>query len=702
MKRNTPPTENTASDPQGDNREARPRPEKVLAQSIDGGDKRESTMPEALRPGSAGPGIQGRIQAALGLLAHEAGISTVLCAKGDTTAGVWLVRYGWHQGAPVAVEGLEIPMTDNPVSGEAVPTIQNPNELGISAESAVFQKFSARPVAVVPFVLAQPDQAAVLLLLDAASTRRTGEWATLAQLVAVIVAGELDKERLFHELAEIEEKFDNLVERANDGIVIVQNRAMVYANQMLLATVGYGAEELLGRPFSEFVAETDRDRMVDIYTRRMRGEDVPPLYEATLVRKDGSLMPVEINAGIIHYQGKPADLAIVRDISQRKAMEAELLKSKKLESVGILAGGIAHDFNNLLTAIMGNISIVLMNPVRDQRDRRLLKEAQAVVMRAKNLTQQLLAFARADSVEKKVMNLSSLLMSTVEFALSGADVKVNFHIAEDLWPVCMDDVQIGQAIHNLVMNSRDLMAPGGELNISARNVSIGRKNKHALPAGRYVQIELRDHGPGISPQHQERVFDPYFSTKETTAERGKGLGLAICHSIVKDHQGAITVESELGIGTAFTIVLPAIPEGTGLTREEEAGADSEYEEKRILLMDDEDMILAVAERMLVRLGYDVVTCRNGLEALRLYDDAQQSDQRFDALILDITVRGGMGGLETLARIKQIHPECRAIASSGYSDVAAIKEHLAAGFAGVLTKPYTLQKLGEVLQDVLGQ
>jgi PAS domain S-box-containing protein len=684
-------------------------PDQAGARQADAGDKiygadsePAGRLAEGLRAVFSAVTPEERIMAALRMLSQETGIPTVFCGDCPEDESVCLLLYGWHKGAASAVQGLEIRFRNEALSGYEPLSIYDMERLGFPLEGDFRKKFPAPFMAVAPFKSQVPGSRGMILLMLPALEELSGPTAQLAVLVARLVAGELGTIQVLDELKEIEEKFDNLVERANDGIVIVQKQKIVYANRNILDTLGYAAAELVSRPFGEFVAESERARMIDIYTRRMRGEEVPSIYEATLIRKDGESLPVEINAGVIHFQGQPANLAIVRDISLRKSMEEELLKSKKLESVGILAGGIAHDFNNLLTAIMGNISIVLMNSEKQDREQRLLREAQVVVMRAKNLTQQLLAFAKTESAEKRIMPLKSLLVSTVEFALSGSGIGIKFHISKDLWPSCIDDVQIGQAIHNLIMNSRDQMEQGGEIHVQAENIVLDKENKHALPAGSYVQIRLKDHGPGISPHHREHVFDPYFSTKEATAERGKGLGLAICHSIIKDHKGSITVESELEVGTTFTILLPAHVAEPDEGNEKEEGVEAVFGEKRILVMDDEDMILAVAERMLARLGYHVISCRHGEAAVRLWKEAMRTGREFDALILDITVRGGMGGLDTLAELKRLDPGCRAIASSGYSDAAAIQEHLAAGFSGVLTKPYTLQKLEEVLQQVLNQ
>jgi signal transduction histidine kinase/pSer/pThr/pTyr-binding forkhead associated (FHA) protein len=255
----------------------------------------------------------------------------------------------------------------------------------------------------------------------------------------------------------------------------------------------------------------------------------------------------------------PAALAIENSLlySKRKKAEEELIKSKRLESIGILAGGIAHDYNNLLTGIVGNITLAQLYIKPESKAFNLLVSAEESSLRAKDLTQKLITFSRGGVPAKNTVPISELLKNTTELALSGSDINCEFAVLDDLWPVYIDEAQIVQAIHNLIINSVEAMPKGGMIKIVPVNLNVEEKNAHFLKKGRYVKISIKDEGVGIPEEYLEKVFDPYFSTKEMGMQKGTGLGLSICHSIIKKHKGHITVESEVGIGTTFHIFLPA-------------------------------------------------------------------------------------------------------------------------------------------------
>jgi PAS domain S-box-containing protein len=387
-------------------------------------------------------------------------------------------------------------------------------------------------------------------------------------------------------------------------------------------------------------------------------------------------------------------LVSILDITDRVRLEQDLLRTQKLESLGVLAGGIAHDFNNLLTAISTNISMALMYGDLDEDIRDMLGDAEKASSRAKNLTQQLLAFAKGGTPVKKTVSIRRLLDDTVDFALSGSNVRSVCSVPEDLWNVSADEGQIGQVVQNLVINADQAMPGGGEINVSAENVLVEGEELLPLKRGRYAKISVTDQGIGISKKHLNRVFDPFFTTKQ----KGSGLGLTTCFTIVQNHGGHIRVHSEVDVGTRVDVFLPASEDRV------QAGAMAAARpargEERILLIDDEEMIRTSAGEMLKRFGYEVTIAEDGEEGIRQYREAFQQGLPFHAVILDLTIRGGKGGTETLEEMMRIDPEARVIVSSGYSDDPVMSNYEAYGFRDVITKPYKLEEVSDTLRKVI--
>ncbi len=385
----------------------------------------------------------------------------------------------------------------------------------------------------------------------------------------------------------------------------------------------------------------------------------------------------------------------VRDITERKRMEQELLKAQKLESLGVLAGGIAHDFNNLLTAIVGNISLAKLTArPGDQEMREHLDSAQRASLEAKTLTQRLLTFARGGAPMRRVVPLPDLARSTVALALSGARAVCEFDIAEDLWPVEADEGQLRQALGNLVANADQAMPDSGRIAVRIRNRVVTEGDALPLPRTDYVEIAITDEGAGIAEELLPRIFDPYFTTKD----QGRGLGLATAHSIVKAHGGHIAVSSRSGQGSTFSIYLPASrSRSPGSTPEEPRVIPGRG---RILVLDDDPLVRRTAEAMLRSLGYEVHSVGGGAEAIEVFRRAQERGEPFDTAILDLTVPGGLGGKDVVKELLEAEPELPVLASSGYSSdpvMCAFREH---GFTGVLAKPYTMAELSERVRSAL--
>jgi len=380
---------------------------------------------------------------------------------------------------------------------------------------------------------------------------------------------------------------------------------------------------------------------------------------------------------------------------ERKKMEEELQKMDRLEAIGILAGGIAHDFNNLLTGIIGNLSLAELYVKPGDTLFEIVKRAQKASMHASQLTQQLLTFSKGGAPIKETVFISELLTDAATLALRGSNVRCESYLPDDLWPVEIDKGQIGQVINNLIINADQAMPEGGIIKIRAENISRGEHNSLPLKEGKYVEISVKDQGTGLPKELLSKIFDPYFTTKQ----KGSGLGLATCYSIIKKHGGYISVESELGVGTTFTFFLPA-SEKEIFKVEEPQEEGLFFNKGRILLMDDKQDVIDTAEQMLFYLGYEVETARTGTEAIENYKRAKESKRPFDAIILDLTVPGGMGGKEAIQRLLEIDSDVKAIVSSGYSNNPVMSEYTQYGFLGIVTKPYKIKELSKVLYSVL--
>ncbi|MGE5894423.1 MAG: PAS domain S-box protein [bacterium] len=421
------------------------------------------------------------------------------------------------------------------------------------------------------------------------------------------------------------------------------------------------------------------------------------VHEYRFLHKNGTYRWMHDEAKIIRdAEGKPLEcIGYYVDVTERKRMEEELFRAEKLESLGILAGGLAHDFNNILTAILGNISLARHNIAdQDAKADLRLEEAEKAVLRARDLTQQLLTFSKGGAPVKKTVSLRGVLNDSASFVLRGSDVKCEITVPDDAWPVEADEGQLSQVINNLVINADQAMPGGGIIRIQCENTVISRDGGLSLDPGRYVTISVRDEGTGIAEEHLDKIFEPFFTTKE----KGSGLGLATSYSIVKNHGGIITVESEQGKGSTFSIYLPASDKAIPAA---EAGDESPIGGKgRILLMDDEDMILDVGKEALSHLGYEVEGAHDGDEAVARYREARQSGRPFDAVIMDLTIPGGMGGRDAVRKILEIDPAAKVIVSSGYSNDPIMADFKTFGFSGVVSKPYKIQTLSKALHDVM--
>ena len=428
------------------------------------------------------------------------------------------------------------------------------------------------------------------------------------------------------------------------------------------------------------------------------------MVEHRLRCKDGSWKWL-LNRGMVMSrtpEGRPRRIIGTHtDLTARKQAEEDRLVLGKLESTGGLAGGIAHDFNNLLTAILLNLELAQLTPGTPADVLGRLEGAQKAALSARGLTQQLITFARGDAALPRMTDIGELLRESVPLALTGSSVRGDVHAPSELWPALVDSGQIGQVIRNLVLNAREAMPKGGVITLRAANVVLGAGEHHNLPPGEYVHITVSDAGDGIRPEILPKIFDPYYSTKQRGPQRGMGLGLTICHSIVQKHKGTITVESVLHHGTTFHIHLPAAPRAVvePVATGHEAPARS-ARPGRILVMDDEPAIQQSVARALEQMGHTVEIAGDGRTAVNLHAIGRATGRPFAAAILDLTVPGGMGGLDAIKAMRASEPGLKAVVMSGYANNAVMQDWTSHGFDAALKKPFDIASLHEALEPLL--
>jgi PAS domain S-box-containing protein len=522
--------------------------------------------------------------------------------------------------------------------------------------------------------------------------------------VALQIGLSLQRLWVEHKLAQEKERLEVTLSSTGDGIIAVDVEGRVtLLNKVAEQLTGWTQKEAVGRSIREvfnIIDERTRQPILNPVENVLKTSRVVGLVNhALLISRDRTERLIADSGAPIHdEQGRMFGAVMVfRDITELRRLQEEQIKVDKLESLGILAGGIAHDFNNLLTGILGNVQLAKLDREVGEASRAAdeLFEAENACLRAKALTQQLLTFSRGGAPIRKSLSIKRLVEDSTTFALRGSNVRCNSSMPDDLGAVEADEGQIGQVINNLVINADQAMPQGGIIEITATNRIIGKENALLLPGGNYIELMVKDHGIGIAKEHINRIFDPYFTTKH----KGSGLGLTTAYSIIKAHGGHITVESELGVGTTFHVYLPSTKRKPRKARKivEESPSQSKG---RILVMDDEEIIRKLLDDVLTRAGYEVVLTKNGAEAIDRYTEAKESGQPIDAVILDLTIPGGMGGEEAMKKLLQIDPEVKGIVSSGYANDPVMAEYKKHGFSAMVAKPYKMSELRETLHSVL--
>ena len=485
------------------------------------------------------------------------------------------------------------------------------------------------------------------------------------------------------------------------GIMVLDRfRNIVYANTRLEEIFDLGSpelEELLNQKnigSEKNVSHSPTEVFRKVLSRRT------PVYNylGTINHSKEKTAYLSISgAPIFDSDGEVEQVVLtVNDITQQKKLNEEILKADKLDSIGLLAGGIAHDFNNFMTVILGNISLLKMRNI-EEKNKSNIEHMEKAALQARELTSKLFVFSKGGTPVKKPIYLQKLLIDTIGFVLSGSTSVHEIHVAEDLFPIEVDETQIGQVINNILINAVQAMPGGGKIFLTACNLKIRSDEIKTLPLspGKYIRITISDEGVGIPSSHLDKIFDPFFSTKPN----GSGLGLATAHTIIQNHGGLIQVESQPGNGTTFNIYLPASVSTCLDSLENEK---LYFGKGRILIMDDDELILKTCGEMLTYLGYQVSYASDGGEAIRLYKEASErgAGHDYDAVIMDLTIPGGIGGKETVKQLRLLDPAVKALVSSGYSDDSVIANYKDYGFSGCINKPYQIKELSETLAQVL--
>ncbi len=486
-----------------------------------------------------------------------------------------------------------------------------------------------------------------------------------------------------------------------DGVIVTDvDGNITLLNKVGEQLTGWSTGEARRRPLADvfnILNENTGEKSENPVEKALKTGMVVGLADHTILkRRDGTAIIIDDSAApILDAQSNIIGSVLVfRDTTAQCQMEDEMQRMEKFESLGLLAGGIAHDFNNLLTAILGNVSLAKMHLEAGHKSFDKLSDAENAAKRATELTYQLLTFAKGGAPIKKPASLSEIVKETCLFAMSGSNVKCRFAIPPSLWSADVDKGQMSQVFNNLLINAIHAMPNGGTVHIGYENVTLRDNQVATLTKGDYVKITFRDEGIGIPEQNLPKIFDPYYTTKAL----GSGLGLATVTSIINRHGGHITAESKIGVGTTFTLFIPALKDTIAPVSEEVKGARTGH--GRVLIMDDEAMIRNVAGAILNALGYEVALANDGQEAVELYLKAKSEQNPFDVVIMDLTVPGGMGGKEAVRNLRAVVPDAKVIVSSGYSMDPIMAEYEKYGFCGVVSKPYNALAISEELSRVM--
>lgn len=523
--------------------------------------------------------------------------------------------------------------------------------------------------------------------------------------VAAIIHDSTELNRVKAENIEIKSVYERLAQYADEAIFRIQ------AQSGRIAYINDSAEKILGYTLEDYLADAgNQERVINknhlknwisVLGKTGGSKDVLKNVVVECLARDGRTVILEMtviavrdaNGATVYYE------CLGRDVTVRRFMEAELAKAQKLESIGLLAGGIAHDFNNILTAVFGSMALAKMDVMPDSPVYTRLVAAEEHCMKAKALTRKLLTYSRGGSPQRKTASIANVIQEAVNFTLSGKNISCKFDLPDGLWSAQIDEGQMHQVVHSLVSNACEAMPQGGVIEVGAENAILAANEIPSLAAGHYVRWYVRDHGVGISREHMKKIFDPYFTTKQMGSVKGMGLGLAICYSVLKKHNGYITASSEEGEGAAFSIYLPARPD-QALREKLKETKSAQSARRRLLVMDDNEDIRKLLQMYIEQLGFDVTTVSDGQAVLSEYTAALEESRPYRAVIMEVSVRQGWGGNVALMKLKKINPDIKAVAIISEEDDRRIDEYMGEGFQNVLSKPFRLEKIKKILEEIL--
>jgi two-component system, cell cycle sensor histidine kinase and response regulator CckA len=474
---------------------------------------------------------------------------------------------------------------------------------------------------------------------------------------------------------------------------------IIFVNEAFLKTYGYEREELIGKNISIVRASKNPSK----HTEKILSATLSGGWHGELInrRKNEEEFPIQLSSSIINddYGNPVALIGISVDITEQKRLQNELQRALKLESIGTLAGGIAHDFNNILVGILGNLSLAKLFVKPEDKIFEKLNDIEIATLKAKDLSNKLVTFAKGGNPRKKISAISQFLKEVVQYSLSGSNSLPDIYIQTDLWDVEYDETQIRQVISNIVFNSIEAMPGGGIVKVRAENLILPPESGYSLTEGPYIKISIADEGIGIPEENLNKIFDPFFSTKFL----GRGIGLSTAYSIIKKHNGYINIDSTLGKGTKVFMFLPAFPPKYFQTIDGETTQIIEEKRKyKILVMDDEENVRDFFKEFLTFSGHEIVLAENGEEAIHLFKESKDIDRPYEIVILDLTVPQSIGAKETISELLKIDKDVKAIVASGYSNDEVIFNFRKYGFKAALIKPFGIERLKHLLNKLMSE
>jgi PAS domain S-box-containing protein len=511
-----------------------------------------------------------------------------------------------------------------------------------------------------------------------------------------------ERERVEHALRESEEKYRILIDNADTAIFIAQDGVIKFPNPMTLSLIGYSADELIQMPFVELVHPNDREKVFERHRRRLRGEQLPNSYDFRIVNKNDETIWVHLNTVLITWEGRPATLNFLRDITSQKKLETQLRQAQKMEAIGTLAGGVAHDLNNILSGLVSYPELLLLDIPEDSPLRKPMLTIQESGQKAAAMVQDLLTLARRGVSTSEIVNLNQIVeqyLSSLEFEklLSyHPGVEVETALEPDLFNLLGSPVQISKTIMNLVSNAAEAMPGGGTISISTQSRYLDKpiNGYETINPGEYVSLTVADTGTGISPAEIHKIFEPFY-TKKVMGRSGTGLGMAVVWGTVKDHHGYIDLHSALEKGTKFILYFPMTRQAAQESESSLRMKDYKGNGESILIIDDIEEQRKIASGILSKMGYKVKSLASGEEAVHY-----MTENSADLLILDMIMEPGIDGLETYKKILKMHPRQKAIIASGYSETERVKKAQEMGVGVYLKKPYSIEKIGMAIHTAL--